>query len=110
MYGCDSIIYTTLKVKELINDCIVFTNAFTPNGDGINDYWVLYRNPCFRKIETSVYNRYGSLVYNSKDYQNNWDGQYRNKPLPDGTYYFVIKADLFNNKVQIFKGNITILR
>jgi gliding motility-associated-like protein len=39
-------------------------------------------------VDVNVYNRYGSLVFSKKDYQNEWNGTYGSKPLPDGTYYF----------------------
>ncbi len=108
--GCDSVITTTLKLRKPIEECIRLNNAFTPNGDGINDYWILYRSFCFKKLEVNVYNRYGSLVYHSSDYKNDWMGTYKNKPVPDGTYYCVIKLISFDNKESVFKNNVTILR
>ncbi|MFT3908736.1 MAG: gliding motility-associated C-terminal domain-containing protein [Ferruginibacter sp.] len=109
-FGCDSVITTTLKLKEPLSECITLKNAFTPNGDGINDYWVLYRYNCFKRLEVNVYNRYGSLVYHSDDYKNDWSGKYKNKELPDGTYYYVIKVISFDGKEHVFKDNVTILR
>ncbi|MFT3908741.1 MAG: gliding motility-associated C-terminal domain-containing protein [Ferruginibacter sp.] len=108
--GCDSVITTTLKLKQQIAECITLKNAFTPNGDGINDYWVLYRYNCFRRLEVNVYNRYGSLVYHSNDYKNDWAGKYKNKELPDGTYYYIIKVISFDGKEHLFRDNLTILR
>ena len=57
-----------------------------------------------------MYNRYGSKVFESQDYKNDWDGTYKNKPLPDGTYYYVIDYELLNNDRVFKKGNVTILR
>ncbi|MEO7522900.1 MAG: gliding motility-associated C-terminal domain-containing protein, partial [Ferruginibacter sp.] len=108
--GCDSVITTTLKLKEQIAGCITLKNAFTPNGDGINDYWVLYKLSCFKRLEVNVYNRYGSLVYHADHYKNDWKGNYKNKALPDGTYYYVIKVISFDGKEHVFKDNVTILR
>jgi|688.fasta_scaffold03598_2 gliding motility-associated-like protein len=84
--------------------------AFTPNGDGINDRWIINKQNCFRQVDVNVYNRYGSLVFSKKNYENEWNGTYRSKPLPDGTYYYVLNAIGINGSVQNLKGNLTILR
>ena len=86
-------------------------NAFTPNGDGINDKWLVTSgNACTTQVIAKVYNRYGSLVYSNENYQNNWDGTYKGKPVPDGTYYYVLSYKLINNKQVALKGDVTILR
>ncbi len=108
--GCDSIINIKLILRKPLNDCLVLTNAFTPNGDGINDFWILYKYACFKKMKISVYNRYGSPVYHSDDYKNDWDGKYHNNILPDGTYYYVCKIMLFDGHAYEFKNNVTILK
>lgn len=107
--GCDSIVTLTLK-EVTFSDCIVLNNAFTPNGDGINDRWVLYRQRCFKRLEVYVYNRYGNLVFRAHDYYNDWDGMYKSKNLPDATYYFVLKLLTFNNIQRVINGNVTIVR
>ncbi len=108
--GCDSVVTITLKEKKKLFECITLNNAFTPNGDGINDYWILYKYNCFKKLEVNVYNRYGSQVYYSNNYKNDWNGTYKNKPVPDGTYYYVIKVISFDGKEYTFRNNVTILR
>lgn len=107
--GCDSVV--TLNLKQItLADCLVINNAFTPNGDGINDSWILYRYRCFKRLSINIYNRYGSLIYHTEDYKNDWNGRYMNNTLPDGTYYFVLNAFAYNDKQQLIKGNVTILR
>jgi len=90
--------------------CVKPLNAFTPNGDGINDKWFITNGNCLAKAGVQVFNRYGAKVFEDKDYRNNWDGTYNGKPLPDGTYYYVISYFLINNKVETIKGDVTILR
>ena len=91
--------------------CIKVRNAFTPNGDGINDQWLVYDNfECLRNVSVHVFNRYGNEVYVSKDYRNNWDGRYKGKSLPDGTYYAVIDFILISGKSFTTKTDLTILR
>ncbi|MEO7522653.1 MAG: gliding motility-associated C-terminal domain-containing protein, partial [Ferruginibacter sp.] len=85
-------------------------NAITPNGDGINDRWILSHGNCQFKVSVSVYNRYGSLIYHSDDYQNDWEGRYRSGTCPDGTYYYLVKTMYSNRTEKVFRGNVTILR
>ena len=102
--------YDDVKVIVLPN-CIAVKKAFTPNGDGINDTWMAYtEGNCFTNLSVQVYNRYGSLVYENKNYRNEWQGTYKNKPLPDATYYYVVKAFLVNGKAMELRGDVTILR
>jgi gliding motility-associated-like protein len=90
--------------------CIKPMNAFTPNGDGINDRWLITNGNCLANAQVQIFNRYGAKVYEDKNYRNTWDGTYKGSPLPDGTYYYVITFRLINNKVENRTGNVTILR
>jgi gliding motility-associated-like protein len=90
--------------------CVKPMDAFTPNGDGINDRWLITNGNCIISARAQVFNRYGSKVFESNDYKNNWDGTYKGKPLPDGTYYYVISFKLVNGQTVLLKGNVTILR
>ncbi|WP_295666519.1 gliding motility-associated C-terminal domain-containing protein, partial [uncultured Mucilaginibacter sp.] len=88
--------------------CVVtIPNAFTPNGDGINDVWNVSALQSYPGCTISIYNRYGALVYNSVNYPNAWDGTVNGKKLSAGTYYYVI--DLKNGKRPL-AGSVTILR
>jgi len=80
--------------------------VFTPNGDGYNDYFVIDSPDITQPVSLSIYNRAGSIVYESSGYNNDWKGEYRGNPLPTGTYYYVIK-DAKGKKVT---GAISILR
>jgi len=106
--GCEASDTVTITVIPV---CIEVRNAFTPNGDGINDYWLVYRSSaCFKTVSAKVFNRYGHTVYESKDYHNTWDGTYKGKPVPDGTYYAVVTFTLVNGKVVTVKKDVTVLR
>lgn len=106
--GCsasDDILITVLPY------CIKVKNAFTPNGDGINDKWLVYdQYTCLKNVTVHVYNRYGSKVYESRDYRNDWDGTYNGKSLPDGTYYAIVEFTLFTDKKIVVRTDLTILR
>ena len=86
-------------------------DAFSPNGDGINDKWLVTNGAsCATQIIAKVFNRYGSPVYQSDNYKNDWDGTYKGKPIPDATYYYVVTYRLINGQTVTAKGDVTILR
>ena len=81
-------------------------HLFTPNNDGINDYWILPDLDKYGISDVKVYNRWGKLVYSNKHYDNQWDGTSNGAKLPDGAYYFIIKTE----KAGIISGTVNILR
>jgi len=90
---------------------VFIPEGFSPNGDGVNDYFVIKGADKYI-VTLRVYNRWGNLVYESKHYQNNWDGVANtglllSSKLPDGTYFYSIN---FNNGEKEKVGYITINR
>lgn len=70
--------------------------AITPNGDGINDTWMIYNIENHPNNYIRVFNRWGDLVFEARNYQNDWDGHFKSKSesLPDGaSYYYQIDLD-----------------
>ncbi|MFZ4740520.1 MAG: gliding motility-associated C-terminal domain-containing protein [Bacteroidales bacterium] len=89
---------------------IFIPNIITPNGDGVNDYFVITKTE-YKNIEVQIYDRWGVKVYDDNAYKNSWNGKYRGNPLAEGTYYYVIKAKgLYNKKEKEYHGSLTILR
>lgn len=82
-------------------------NAFSPNGDGINEKWILKNIETYPEADISVFNRYGQLLYKAKGSGQPWDGMYNGRPLPVASYYYVI--DLKNNFPKL-SGWIMLLR
>ncbi len=82
-------------------------NAFSPNGDGVNDTWIITNLSSFPGATVEVFNRYGQLVFHSENNNKVWDGTFNDKPLPLATYYYVI--DLKNNEKKI-AGSVTIFK
>ncbi|MEC7753407.1 MAG: Ig-like domain-containing protein [Bacteroidota bacterium] len=81
-------------------------NFFTPNGDGKNDTWVvddIQDNP---NNQVKVYSQNGQLVFSTHNYQNNWRGTFKGKPLPSGTYYYEINIA---NGMSVIRGTVLIL-
>jgi gliding motility-associated-like protein len=89
-------------------DCIYIPNSFTPNGDGMNDTWMIKNINLYPKTMVLVFNKWGNKVFESpRGYPEPWDGTLDGSPLPSDTYYYVI--DFGNGKPPV-NGPITIVR
>jgi gliding motility-associated-like protein len=82
-------------------------NAFSPNGDGINDTWTLKNIEIYLNSTVEIFNRYGQRVYYSKGFYKPFDGNYKDQALPVGTYYYIINP---NNGRKILTGSLTLIR
>jgi gliding motility-associated-like protein len=71
---------------------LTIVNSFSPNGDGINDYWYIKNISNYPKAEISVYTRYGQRVFQNIGYSKPWDGSFNGNKLPAGTYYYTINV------------------
>ena len=85
----------------------MFSDGITPNGDGLNDTWVIKLIEEFPGATVYIYNRWGQKVFESAGYLSEWDGTSNNRKLPIGTYYYLI--DLGPNQKK-HTGPITIMR
>ena len=101
--GCKSSDLVNIKV---VRDFIV-PNTFTPNGDGINDKWEIEFLSLYPNHHIQIFNRYGQVILDTKNYITPWDGTYKGKPLPAGTYYYIIDLDGLR---ATKKGYITIIK
>ena len=102
--GCKS--YGAVHVQVLEKKKFSFMTVFTPNGDGMNDLWKVFDIEQYQPCKLVIYNRWGDELYSTKDYHNNWDGTYKGKTLPEGSYYFVLET--LDGKV--YKGAVNILK
>jgi gliding motility-associated-like protein len=72
----------------------------------VNDYWIIPKIDELGTLHVKVYSRNGLLVYESTNYTNNWDGTWKNMPLPAGSYYYIIDS----SAKGIIKGVVNIIR
>ncbi len=86
---------------------VFIPSAFTPNNDGKNDTWAIPALNAFTNIDLSVFNRYGQIVYQTKNSYQPWDGNYKGIPQPSGAYVYII--DL-KQGTGIKKGTVLIIR
>ena len=100
---CTASDFLTVKIFRPIK----IPNAFSPNGDNVNDTWEIENLIDYSNCVVEVFNRYGQQVYRSNGYGTPWNGTSNGKPLPVATYYYVIQL---KNGFKPLSGSITIIR
>jgi large repetitive protein len=99
---------------RLITPTYTFTElkiptGFTPNGDNINDTWIIAQpGGSLKDAVVQVFSKDGGAVYKSTGFENPWDGTFNGELLPPDTYYFTIDLNLPSKKT--YKGFVTLLR
>ncbi|HEU4471604.1 MAG TPA: PKD domain-containing protein [Flavisolibacter sp.] len=93
----------TVKILKPVN----IPNSFTPNGDGINDTWIIPNLADYPGCKVEVFNRYGQPVYQSSGYGTPWNGTHKGNTLPFGTYYYVVTL---KNGFAPITGSVTIVK
>jgi gliding motility-associated-like protein len=96
-------------IVEDCNDSITVPNAFTPNGDGINDYFTV-KGDNIKTISGKIFNRWGQELYKFTDANSKWDGKYNNKEVSEGVYFYSIEVVFENGEVQLKHGSIQLIR
>jgi gliding motility-associated-like protein len=104
----------SLLTPILYDDCCkpFIPDAFTPNGDGLNDIFRIRFKGDMKLINLSIYNRFGQRVYSSQYIDQGWDGTYNGVPQDLGTFEYYLKAICGNKGDHVIelKGDITLIR
>ena len=109
--GCIYEIKKTIYVGDSYE--IEFPNAFTPNGDGLNDTFrpVYYG---FKSVDLQVFDTWGTLIYSETakgaNIMNGWNGMLNGKPATNGNYIFQVSGEAFNGETVLKNGPFTLLR
>lgn len=101
--GCKT---ATDSVQVKVYQQLYIPNAFTPNGDGINDTWDIETLQAYPGAEVKVFNRYGQIVFDNNGKNVSWDGTFKGEPQQAGAYVYLI--DLKNN-TPVIKGIVYII-
>jgi gliding motility-associated-like protein len=102
-FGLDSVKVTVEKIVDPVG-------GFSPNGDGVNDYFYIDKIGKFPNAVVTIANRWGNVLFVSQPgYTNPWNGRYNGNPLPVGTYYYIIDLQDANVKEKI-TGAVVILK
>ena len=114
LYQCTDSAY--LQIFALYQTGFKLPNVFTPNGDGLNDYFYLIAAEEVKTINVlQVVNRWGEIVFEVKNGRPNdlafaWDGRKRGRDLPQGTYVYYLVFELQDGSKESHRGNVTLLR
>ncbi|MGV6861397.1 MAG: PKD domain-containing protein [Putridiphycobacter sp.] len=109
--GCKGSVTKTVTIEKDYN--LLAPNAFSPNGDNLNDYFIPKALPLLNVPFTMViYDRKGQLVYQTTDANKPWDGLYTKDgiPAPDDVYIWVVQLTNDKGELETFQGQITIAR
>ena len=108
-YGCSITCHYEVNVHDLYGDIFV-PNAFTPDGNGINDIFkVIGKN--IKVAALYVFNRWGEKVFESTNVNDGWDGTFKGKPSPAGVYTYTLQYfGGIDDKAKALKGSITLIR
>lgn len=105
--GCESSHATTVCV--LASTRVFVPDAFSPNGDGAND--VLYvRAPGMGRMLFRVFDRWGAVVFESRDTAHGWDGRTNKGAAPDGVYVYTLEAEMMDGERITMTGDVTLVR
>ncbi|HYE55037.1 MAG TPA: gliding motility-associated C-terminal domain-containing protein, partial [Chitinophagaceae bacterium] len=99
-----------IRIKVFDETNLTIPNAFSPNGDNINDEFRVQVVGLFNLNYLRIFNRYGQMVYETRDLNLPWKGTHNGNPLPVGTYYWLIDGIGMHNKPVKRSGSITLIR
>lgn len=101
--GCAITTQVFVKVLNKLN----IPNAFSPNGDGTNDEWIIKYLDTYPNATFIIFNRYGQKIYSGGSQTKGWDGRYNGADAPAGTYYYVVEP---GNGRKVTSGAVTLIR
>jgi gliding motility-associated-like protein len=92
-------------------DCAVFIpNAFSPNGDGVNDFFRVVAHDDLTQYSLTVYSRWGQLIFESHDPERGWDGGLKGSVLPSGTYLYIVTYTDSKKQARKHTGSLVLMR
>lgn len=102
---------TSLILNILSSEIVppVLPNAFTPNGDDLNDFYLIRGGP-FSVVDFKIYNEWGNLIFESDDANKGWDGTYNGVAQPSGVYTYTLKATTIDGLNYQESGDLTLIR
>ena len=100
--GCDT---ATVEITVICDKLKVFT-GFSPNNDGVNDFFMIEGAESLPNNTLTIYNRWGNQVLGTKGYKNDWSGTWNGSIVPDGTYFYIFN----DGEGKTFSGSIQIQR
>lgn len=116
-YRVEAEVFSGCKLSDTINikveNCpqyIYFPNIFTPNNDGLNDFFKPLVGGSFTKYELQVYNRWGQVVFRTNNKNEGWSGIYKNVSQENGIFVWHCKYQFYNKPENLIKGTVTLIK
>lgn len=105
---------TNSELIHVLKDCYIdIPNAFTPNGDDVNDYFFPRQllSSSLNRFSMKVFNRWGQIVFETNNTNGRgWDGRFNGKDQPQGVYLYLIDVEIAPDHKEQYKGNVTLIR
>jgi len=99
----------TVLVVVNFEEIVEVPSAFSPNNDGLNDR-LFVKGIGIVNIDFKIFNRYGQLIYSSKDLEEGWDGTFNGEELNQGVFVYTLEYDLINGQSGEKSGNVTLVK
>lgn len=96
-------------VTVFLDGVIYVPNSFTPNGDGINDYFLI-KGEEIKTFEIYIFNRWGQLIFTSDEINKTWDGRFRGNLVQNDTYVWKIKYEDYQDNAKTLIGHVNVIR
>lgn len=108
--NCNDTLRSIIVVDDIIKPSITMPNIFTPNGDGVNDFFYPVMEG-FKELTCSIYDRWGVLIYEFKGVTDKWSGEnIKGKDASAGTYFYTLTGVDIYNKNYVRKGYVQLVR
>jgi gliding motility-associated-like protein len=104
--GCSTVLSATVEIST---SDLSAPNVFTPNGDQVNDLFTVLINEKIKVSELRIFNRWGEVVFLTRDITNYWNGFRENTEVPSGVYYWVLNG-MKDSKPYLNSGNVMLIR
>ncbi|MFM2360244.1 MAG: hypothetical protein RLY16_2237, partial [Bacteroidota bacterium] len=107
-FGCKGT--DTVDIKIFAQEGYYVPNAFSPNGDGLNEIFRVIPAGIMQTDFFSIYNRYGELIFQTSNLDRGWDGTYKGRKQEPGNYVWVLQGKGNSGKRYQMKGNVILVR
>jgi gliding motility-associated-like protein len=107
---CGTTTYTLDARGRQCNEYLYVPDAFTPNGDGVNDLFQAFTSYDVSAFALKIFDRWGEKVFESNNYNQGWDGRYRGTALPAGVYVYEVSVVSLIGNTASKKGSLTLIR
>jgi len=106
----DTTVKSVSNIAEIIPPMTLYIpNAFTPNGDGLNDSFGVSGANIY-KFKMLVYNAWGELVFQTDNMNKRWDGKFKGEIMPNSVYLYEVTAFDYKGRAEFKNGNVTLLQ